>query len=136
LLESLRFALESTFPIPDHAFLGRRFSGGEVGNHLLERCRLGAVFLYLRRRGLSRSKPCQPLLARLEELVQPAAVQAFGYSLAPTERGNARISAQAGKDNADLLLGRIVPAALPLDPLTRLFPESFDVLGFCFIFAP
>ena len=52
----------------------------------------------------------------LEEIVQPAAVQAFGYSLAPTEQGNVRISAQAGKDNANLLLGLIVPASLPLVP--------------------
>ena len=104
-----------------HTFFQQAVLQNEIGHDLLQRTRLATQLLDLvGGRGTGRVAG-QPLLAGLQELLGPAVVHRAGDALAPTQLGDAVLTAQAFQDDADLLLGRELPACGAADVLDHGF---------------
>ena len=77
---------------------------GLFGNDLFQRPRLTTWILDLPGWRFVCRVPGEPLLADLQELFQPAAIEASGDTLAAAQRGYAVLTPQALQDYADLNL--------------------------------
>lgn len=64
------------------------------------------------------------------ELLRPEVIKAFGNALAETQRRNAILSVQTGRDNTDILFGPVMFAGLAFDVPDQLLICVFLSSGF------
>ena len=100
-----------------------------MGDRLLERRRLRAQLLHLRRCGLTCRIASKLLLAGLEVLLRATVANARGNPLATTEFWDTDLAAQTFQHDADLLLRAELLPYLATDVLDDLFGQPFLCSG-------
>jgi hypothetical protein len=116
-------------PQPRACFFEQPVFQHQLGNHLLQRAGLPAQVLDFLRGCRSRRVAGQALLAGFQKLLRPAVIQVLHNPFAPAQLGNAVLAAQAGQNNADLLLRRKLTPRRPADLFDDLFRRCFHRLG-------
>ena len=78
----------------------------------------------------------QPTLAGFQELLRPAVIKSLGDAFSPAQLGNAGLVPKPVQNNADLLLGRMMPPGRTADALHEPLDGELVATDFWLICAP
>src|SRR5713226_257490 len=117
-------------PQPERAFFEQPVLEHQLGHHLLQRAGLPAQILDLVRGRRPRGVAGQALLTGLQKLLRPAVIEVLDDPFPAAQLGDAVLAAQAGQDNADLLLRRKLPPGGAPDLLHKLLRRFLHRPGF------
>src|SRR5512139_3379670 len=110
-------------PHPRSCFFEQAQLQSLFGNDLLQRPRLPPKLRHFAVGGRTGRVARQPTLAGFQELLRPAVIKSLGDAFTPAQLGNAGLAPKPVQNNADLLLGRVMPPGRTADafhePLRR-----------------
>ena len=130
-------------PIRDHAFFEQAVLQRQLGDQLLHVTHLALQILDLARGRLAPGVTRQTLLARFQEFLRPAVVQAFGNAFPAAKRRDALLATQtvSSPRRPSRIMRIFSSAEYCLRVLRRMSRTAFSagdfaLMDFCLIFTP